>query len=90
MRQCRPVSEATCSFVVACTMALLLAGCGDDSRTSGTMLQVSPEAKAAQNDTKSAMQEQRRERQAERQKGRGKKGATKAPTASKDTGKAPQ
>jgi hypothetical protein len=42
----------------------LLAGCGDDSKTSGTQLQMSPAVKAEINDMKSAQKEIMAERKA--------------------------
>jgi hypothetical protein len=33
-------------FVLAVTCAFLQAGCGDDSKTTGTQVELSPEAKA--------------------------------------------
>jgi hypothetical protein len=90
MRDYRFVTVPTRSFVAACiTTILLLAGCGDDSRTTGSTLRLSPEAKAAQNDIREAMREQRKERQAERLKGRGKRGAARVPAGSKVLGKTP-
>jgi hypothetical protein len=87
MRHHRFDMELTRSLVLACITILLLTGCGNESKTTGTTLRLSPEAKEAQNDLKEAMREQRKERQAERLKSRGKRGATKAPTASKVAGK---
>jgi hypothetical protein len=43
---------------------LLVAGCGDDSRTTGTQLQISPAVKAEINDMKSAQKEIMAERRA--------------------------
>jgi hypothetical protein len=90
MRRNRLAAELTRSFAAAaCLTTLALAGCGDESRTTGTMLRLSPEAKETQNDLKEAMREQRKERQAERLKGRGKRGASKGPAASRAAGKTP-
>jgi hypothetical protein len=50
----------------------LLAGCGDDSKTSGTQLQISPAVKAEINDMKSAQKEIMAERRAKAAK-KGKK-----------------
>jgi hypothetical protein len=44
---------SSCGFGCLC----LLAGCGDDSKTSGTQVQMSPEVKAEINDMKSAQKE---------------------------------
>jgi hypothetical protein len=44
----------------------LLGGCGDDSKTTGTQVQMSPEVKAQLDDMKSAQQSQRAERKQER------------------------
>ena len=50
----RFVSRSARSFVAAYAV-LFLAGCGDDSRTTGSMLQISSEAKVVQEDMKEAM-----------------------------------
>jgi hypothetical protein len=46
--------------------AVFLSGCGDDSKTTGTQLEMSPEVKAELDDMKSAQKEVRAERKAER------------------------
>jgi hypothetical protein len=89
MRHRRFIPKSARSLVAASITILSLAGCGDDSRTTGSMLQMSPEAKAAQKDMREAMREQRKERQAER-KAKGKRGIAKVPITSKDAGKASQ
>ena len=48
----------------------LLGGCGDDSRTTGTQLQISPEVKAEMDDMASAQKDVRAERKQEKAKGR--------------------
>jgi hypothetical protein len=47
-------------------VCLCLSGGCDDSKTTGTQLQMSPEVKAEINDMKAAMKEQRAERKRER------------------------
>jgi hypothetical protein len=44
----------------------LLGGCGDDSKTTGTQLEMSPEVKAELDDMRSAQKEVRAERKQER------------------------
>jgi hypothetical protein len=70
-------------------LILLTAGCSDDRRTTGTLLQLSPEAKAESQDIRQAMREQREERKAARQKARAKGGHPKSKTAPKEAGKTP-
>jgi len=50
----------------------LLSGCGDDSKTTGTQVQISPERKAAIKDMREAQKEVRAERKAERAAGKNK------------------
>jgi hypothetical protein len=50
----------------------LSGGCSDDSKTTGTQLQISPEVKAEIEDMKSAQKELRAERKAKRAGARGK------------------
>jgi hypothetical protein len=56
--------------IVHCGLGLgclsLLAGCGDESKTTGTQLQISPEVKAEMDDMKSAQKAVREERKQER------------------------
>lgn len=50
----------------------LSGGCGDDSKTTGTQLQISPEVKAELDDMRSAQKEARAERKRERAEARAK------------------
>src|SRR5690242_3296801 len=70
-------------------MVFIVFGCGDESRTTGTQLQLSPAAKAEQQEIRKAMQEQRAEMKAARLKARGKRGAAKPAAPPRATGKAP-
>jgi hypothetical protein len=58
------------TFIVSCALGLgclfLFIGCGDDSKTTGTQLQMSPEVKAELEDMKSVMKEERAARKLER------------------------
>jgi hypothetical protein len=58
------------TFIVPCALGLgchfLFIGCGDDSKTTGTQLQMSPEVKAELEDMKSVMKEDRAARKQER------------------------
>jgi len=49
-------------LIVAWLGCISIVGCGDDSRTSGTQLQMSPEAKAEIEDMRSIMQQEKAER----------------------------
>jgi hypothetical protein len=51
-------------FGIGCLF--LLNGCGDDSKTTGTQLQMSPEVKAELEDMRSVMKEERAARKLER------------------------
>ena len=51
----------------------LLGGCGDESKTTGTQLQISPEVKAEMNDMGAAQKEARAERKQERAEARNKR-----------------
>jgi hypothetical protein len=51
----------------------LFGGCGDDSKTTGTQVEISPAVKAELDDMKSAQQEVRAERKQQRASGRGKR-----------------
>jgi hypothetical protein len=48
----------------------LLGGCGDDSKTTGTQLQISPEVKAELDDMRSAQKDVRAERKQEKAEAR--------------------
>ena len=61
------------SFALAVGCVLLSSGCGDESKTTGTQVQISPEVKAELDDMKSVQQEIRAERKAERAAGRPKR-----------------
>ena len=66
---------ASCGLVLG---SLSLLGCGDDSKTTGTQLQMSPEVKAELKDMASAQKEERAARKKERgQRAPGQKGARK-------------
>jgi len=59
-------------FALSMILPFLQAGCGDDSKTSGTQLQMSPEAKAQIKDMRDMYKEnkgmKKQERREERQK----------------------
>jgi hypothetical protein len=55
---------ASCPLGLGCL--LLLGGCGGDSKTTGSQLQISPEVKAELDDMKSVQKEERAARKAER------------------------
>jgi hypothetical protein len=55
---------ASCGLGLGCLS--LLAGCGDESKTTGTQLQMSPEVKAEQDDMRAVQQDVRAERRQER------------------------
>ena len=61
----------SCGLALACLF--LASGCGDDSRTTGTQVRISPEVKAALDDMKSAQKDVRAERKAERSAGQKKR-----------------
>ena len=69
-------SRRSTVFTVAAALAIglvslfLLGGCGDESKTTGTQLQISPEVKAEMNDMGAAQKEVRAERKQERSQGR--------------------
>jgi hypothetical protein len=48
----------------------LLGGCGDESKTTGTRLEISPEVKAQMDEIKAAQKDIRAERKQERAEGR--------------------
>jgi hypothetical protein len=50
----------------------LSGGCGDDSKTTGTQVQISPEVKADLDEMKAAQKEVRAERKREREEARAK------------------
>jgi hypothetical protein len=50
----------------------LAGGCGDDSKTTGTQIRISPEVKADLDDMKAAQKEVRAERKRERDEARAK------------------
>jgi hypothetical protein len=50
----------------------LSGGCGDDSKTTGTQIQISPEVKADLDEMKAAQKEVRAERKREREEARAK------------------
>jgi hypothetical protein len=60
---------ASCGLGVGCLS--LLGGCADESKTTGTMLEMSPEVKAELDNMRSAQQEVRAERKRERTQRRG-------------------
>jgi hypothetical protein len=57
-------------FLSSCCLGLggvfLLGGCGDESKTTGTQLEMSPEVKAELDDMKTTQKEERAARKAER------------------------
>jgi hypothetical protein len=63
-------SFASFGLVLGCL--LFSSGC-DESKTTGTQVQISPEVKAQLEDVRSAQKEIRAERKAERGAGRGKR-----------------
>jgi hypothetical protein len=58
------------SFGLALGSVLLSSGCSDESKTTGTQVQISPEVKEQLDDMRSAQKEVRAERKAERAAGR--------------------
>ena len=66
MRPRRIVVIAIMSGGFALGCLSLLGGCSDESRTTGTQLQISPAVKAELDDMKSAQKELRAERKQER------------------------
>jgi hypothetical protein len=63
-------SSRLVTVVASCGLCLvslsLLGGCGDDSKTTGTQLQMSPEVKAELEDMRSVQKEERAARKKER------------------------
>ncbi len=59
------ILSATVGLGLGCLA--LLSGCGDDSKTTGTQVQISPETKAAIKDMRTAQKEVQAERKQERQ-----------------------
>jgi hypothetical protein len=66
VRPRRTVVIAIMSGGLAFSCLSLLGGCSDESRTTGTQLQISPAVKAELDDMKSAQKEVREERKAEK------------------------
>jgi hypothetical protein len=65
---------STAAVAVAGLVALsLFGGCGDESKTTGTQLQLSPEVKAELDDIRSAQKDVRAERKQERAEARKKR-----------------
>jgi hypothetical protein len=60
------------SFGLGLVCLCLSGGCGDDSKTTGTQIQISPEVKAELNDMRAAQKEVRAERKREREEARAK------------------
>ena len=58
------ISITICGLGLGCLS--LLNGCGDESRTTGTQVQMSPEVKAELEDMKSVQKDERAARKAER------------------------
>lgn len=58
------ISMTTCGLGLGCLF--LLGGCGDESKTSGTQVQISPEVKAELDDMKSVQKDERAARKQER------------------------
>ena len=69
----RSLATLAASFGLGLICLGLSGGCGDDSKTTGTQLQISPEVKAEIDDMKSEQKELRAERKAKRGGARGKK-----------------
>jgi hypothetical protein len=71
MRASRSLITAGFSLGIGLVALVPMGGCGDDSKTTGTQFQLSPQAKADLEDMRAAQAEQRAERQRERAARRG-------------------
>jgi hypothetical protein len=69
------MTRRTTLFTLAASLGSLigLGGCGDESKTTGTRLEISPEVKAEMDDMAAAQKDVRAERKQERAEGRKKK-----------------
>jgi hypothetical protein len=66
MNALRTHGALTLPFALAMILPFLQAGCGDDSKTSGTQLQMSPEAKAQIKDMRDMYKENKGMKKQER------------------------